>query len=82
MGGLHRFISWPRAMKAGFEQLIAATPKSNWNLNNFATFACRAGDADTYRKLRKQIGEEQLYEDAWPSNLTMEVCDERLLKAI
>jgi len=66
-------------MKAGFEQLIAATPKSNWNLNNFATFACRAGDADTYRKLRKQIGEE-FYEDAWPSNYTMEVCDERLLK--
>lgn len=69
-------------MKDGFEQLIAATPKSNWNLNNFAAFACRAGDADTYRKLRKQIGEEQMYEDAWPSNFTMEICDERLLKVI
>jgi hypothetical protein len=68
-------------MKAGFRLLIAATPKSRWNLNNFASFACRAGDADTYRKLRKQIG-EQVYEDAWPSNLTMEVCDERLLKVI
>ena len=44
-----------------------------------SAFACRAGDAHTYRKLRKQIG-EQFYEDAWPSNYTMEVCDERLLK--
>jgi hypothetical protein len=68
-------------MKTGFEQLIKATPKSDWNLNNFASFACRAGDADTYRKLRKQIGEE-IYEDAWPSTYTMEVCDERLLKKI
>jgi hypothetical protein len=68
-------------LKTGFEQLIAATPKSNWNLNNFASFACRAGDADTYRKLRKQIG-EPIYEDAWSSNFTMEICDERLLKVI
>jgi hypothetical protein len=68
-------------MKTGFQQLTAATPKSSWNLNNFASFACRAGDADTYRKLRKKIGEE-IYEDAWPSNYTLEVCDERLLKAI
>jgi hypothetical protein len=68
-------------MKTGFKQIIAATPKSNWNLNNFASFACRAGDADTYRKLRKQIG-EKIYEEAWPSNYSMEVCDERLLKKI
>jgi len=68
-------------MKTGFNQLIAATPKSNWNLNNFASFACRAGDADTYRKLRKRIG-EKIYKDAWPSNYSMEVCDERLRKAM
>ena len=69
-------------MKAGFEQLIAATPKSDWNLNNFASFACRAGDADTYRKLRKKIGDKRFYEDAWPDNYKMEICNERLLKAI
>ena len=68
-------------MKTGFEQLIAATPNSTWNLNNFASFACRAGDADTYRKLRKQIS-ERIYNEAWPDNYSMEICDERLLKAI
>ena len=73
-------VNWAD-MKTGFEQLIAATPKSNWNFNNFASFACRAGDADTYRKLRKQL-DARFYEDAWPSNYRMEICDERLLKAI
>jgi Tfp pilus assembly protein PilF len=50
-------------------------------VNNYATFACRAGDADTYRRLRKQIGDRR-YDEAWPSNLNMEVCDERLTKPI
>jgi hypothetical protein len=68
-------------IKTGFEQLIAATPKSSWNLNNFAALACRASDADTYRKLRKQIG-ERIYAESWPDNYTMEICDQRLLKAI
>jgi hypothetical protein len=68
-------------MKTGFEQLIAATPKSSWNLNIFAAVACRADDADTYRKLRKQIG-ERIYGEAWPDNYTLEICDERLLKVI
>jgi hypothetical protein len=68
-------------MKAGFEQLLKAYPESLWNLNNFASFSCRARDADTYRKLRKQIGDRP-YGDAWPDNLSIEVCDERLLKPI
>ena len=68
-------------MKVGFEQLMKAYPDSQWNLNNFAVFACRARDADTYRRLRKQIGDRR-YDDAWPNNLSMEVCDERLMKPI
>lgn len=68
-------------MKSGFEQLTKAHPDSMWLVNNYATFACRAGDADTYRRLRKQIGDRR-YDEAWPSNLNMEVCDERLTKPI
>lgn len=70
-----------RDMREGFEQMMKATPDSLWNLNNFAVFACRANDADTYRRLRKQIG-GRVYGDAWPSNYTMEICDERLAKPI
>jgi len=68
-------------IKTGFEQLIAATPKSLWNLNNFASLACRAGDADTYRKLRKQIG-KRIYHASWPDNYTLEICDQRLIRTI
>ena len=68
-------------MKAGFGQLMKASPDSLWNLNNFASFACRAGDADTYRELRKKIGDRP-YDDAWPDNFNIEVCDERLAKPI
>jgi len=63
-----------RDMQDGFEQLMKEYPESSWNLNNFASFACRAGDAATYRRLRQRIGDE-LYAIAWPSTLTMEVCD-------
>lgn len=68
-------------MKSGFEQMMKASPQSKWNLNNFASFACRAHDGDTYRKLRKQIGDRP-YGDAWPSNFSIEICDERLNKPI
>ena len=68
-------------MKTGFEQLMKAYPDSHWNLNHFALFACRARDADTYRRLRKQIGDRP-YDAAWPDNLSIEVCDERLTKPI
>ena len=63
-------------MKTGFEQLSQQFPKSMWNLNNFAMFACRAGDGETYRGLRKKMGNTQ-YTMAWPENFTMASCDAR-----
>jgi hypothetical protein len=68
--------TWPR-MKAGFEGLMRRYPKSKWNLNGFAYFACLADDASTYSVLRAQIGKD-LIPDAWGSNHSMEVCDEHL----
>jgi hypothetical protein len=67
-------------MKAGFEQLMKTFPDSGWTLNNYASFACRANDADTYRRLRKKIDRPE--EAAWPDNFNVEVCDERLTKPI
>lgn len=72
--------SW-RDMKVGFEQLMKEYPESSWNLNSFASFACRAGDAVTYRRLRAQIGEEP-YAMAWPSSLTMEDCDRTFERSV
>jgi len=31
-------------------------PKSKWNLNAYAYFACRASDGSTYGALRARIG--------------------------
>ena len=69
--------TWPR-MKAGFEGLMKQYPKSKWNLNAYAYLACLANDATTYGVLRAQIGRD-IFPDAWASNHSAEVCDERLL---
>jgi hypothetical protein len=51
-------------------------PDSYWNLNNFAAFACRAHDADTYRRLREQIG-VKVASQAWYAD-ELEGCDRSL----
>ena len=68
--------TWPR-MKAGFEGLMKRYPKSKWNLNGYAYFACLADDASTYSELRARIGRDVIPQ-AWGSNHSTEVCDERL----
>jgi len=41
--------SWS-LMKLGFDQLMLRYPKSTWNLNVYAAFACRANDGATERR--------------------------------
>jgi hypothetical protein len=64
--------SWPK-MKQGFEDLLARHPKSHWDLNNYAHFACMAGDKATYRKLRRRMGKDVVPE-AWTGAPTLDVC--------
>jgi hypothetical protein len=56
---------WAR-MKAGFERMIARHP-DHWNLNNYAKFACMAGDWSKVLELRQRIGDHVL-ESAWFGN--------------
>lgn len=67
-------VDW-HLMKNGFDDLIAFYPKSAWNLNNYASFACRANDKETYLALRPRITKRSFYSEAWPSGLSMEICD-------
>lgn len=61
-------VSWDR-MKAGFEQINRKFPNSPWILNNYAKFACRAGDRDTVIKLFKQIDSRNtFYPEAWETD--------------
>lgn len=66
-------VSWPR-MKQGFRDMMKRYPKSMWNLNNFARFACMAGDGNTYRELRKQIG-DNVMDEAWKGPTTLDLCE-------
>lgn len=56
------FAAWP-LMKNGFEDIIARYP-DDWNLNNYAKFACLAHDKPKVRELMKRI-ERSIVVEAW-----------------
>ncbi|MFZ6767270.1 hypothetical protein ACO0LM_09305 [Undibacterium sp. Di26W] len=66
---------WPK-MRAGFEDLMTRHPKSKWNLNNFAMFACHAGDKKTFLSLRKKMADD-IVDKAWPSTVSLELCESK-----
>jgi hypothetical protein len=72
-----KVVDWDM-MASGFRTLRRAQPDSDWILNNFAAFACRANDQKTYRELRKQINDDKFNWAAWPSNYSIDVCDQRM----
>lgn len=47
-------IPWPK-MNSGFEDLMSRYPNSQWNLQNYAYFACRAGDGKTFNRLLPKL---------------------------
>jgi hypothetical protein len=63
-------------MKRGFEDIIRRSPHSAWNINNFAAFACMAGDKQTFQSLRFRIG-KTIMPDAWPSNYSLDLCEHK-----
>jgi hypothetical protein len=71
--------SWP-LMRQGFDDLMNQYPKSVWNLNNFAAFACQAHDQDAYTRARLKIS-RTIFQQAWSTNLSSDVCDRMLLRA-
>ena len=71
------FASWEN-MRAGFHDLVEKHPDSFWNMNNFAKFACIASDKKTYAEIRPLFEGKEMHM-AWPSNLSVEICDTRML---
>jgi hypothetical protein len=59
-------VDWPK-MKAGFDDVIARYP-DEWNLNNYAHFACLAQDQPKMEELFKRMGSQPIPE-AWEDNL-------------
>ena len=64
---------WP-TMQAGYDALLARYPHSEYLLNRYANFACRAQDRNTYRRLRTKIGDRVL-PDVWAMSYTLAKCD-------
>lgn len=69
--------SWPR-MREGFEDVIARYP-DQWNLQNYASFACDASDDETLAKLFERIREPSL-DAAWRSHARYVACGRRIGK--
>lgn len=68
-------VDWAR-MRNGFELMMKQFPASGWNQANFAVYACRAGDARTYRKWRKGLSAAE-FNQATPQGLSLEICEAR-----
>jgi hypothetical protein len=70
-------ISWPK-MRESFEELVKRYP-SPGRLNQFAAYACRAGDKKTYFEIRPRIV-AQIEGPWWPSNYSIDLCDHRFMQ--
>ena len=66
-------VSWPE-MKKGFDDLMRLYPHSAWNLNKYASFACQAGDKETFLSVRFRIG-KNVVSEAWRPNYSFDLCD-------
>jgi hypothetical protein len=66
--------SW-KQLHAGFEELSKRYPTSLWNLNQYASVACRSDDSDLYRQLRTRIAgneNEEMF-----ATVPLTACDQR-----
>lgn len=68
-------VDWEQ-LKKGYEDLIQLNAKSRYLLNEFASMACEANDAETYRALREKIGDD-VVGDPWTAKYTVVLCDAR-----
>jgi hypothetical protein len=70
-------IPWAK-MKAGFEDLMARYP-SPWNVNHYASFACRANDKEAFLKLLPKLSSPNIRQRAWPTGYSLENCKETFM---
>lgn len=67
---------WARIHR-GMQHLAVKFPDSDFNRSKLGAFACRAKDADTYKKVRRNLG-ERLRRDAFEWEFSVDVCDQTL----
>lgn len=70
---------WP-IMRSGFDDMVRHYPHSDYVLNVYANFACRAGDKDKYHALRSVIATRESAA-AWSDKFSLQSCDKRFATA-
>lgn len=65
-----------KLIRSGFDDLMQRFPDSTWNMNEFASMACRANDKETYLKWRRQLG-EVIERSLWLGSYSVDICDYR-----
>lgn len=76
---LDTFAEWPR-VKAGYQDMLARYPRSDWLRNLYARMACRAKDAAAYRAVMSEI-ENAVAPEAWAGKYSVEKCNEEMKAA-
>jgi len=71
-------IPWQR-MKSGFDDLMKRYPDSQWNLQNYAYFACRAGDGKTFNAILPGLPSTMRW--PWREPYTRDYCVTRFSKS-
>jgi hypothetical protein len=66
-------VSWPK-LKSAFEDLIRLYPHSAWNMNEYAAYACMAGDKASYVNIRFRLG-RAVIAGAWPQTYSLDSCE-------
>ena len=66
------FARWDQ-MRSGFEDVISRYP-DQWNIQNFAHFACQAGDGKTLGKLLDRIARPVIAQ-AWAGSSSFADCE-------
>jgi hypothetical protein len=67
-------IPWSK-MKAGFDDLMVRYP-SAWNINNYASFACRAKDREAFLRLLPKLTPKEIRPEAWATGFSFDNCKE------
>jgi membrane associated rhomboid family serine protease len=64
-------------MSTGFHGLVKRYPRSDVILNQFANFACRAGDKAEYYRLRDSV-KRRFSATAWSTKYSVDACDKQM----
>lgn len=73
------FARWD-GMRSGFEDVVSRYP-DQWNIQNFAHFACQAGDEETLGKLLERV-ERPVIAAAWAGSRSFEDCERQAGRTI